>query len=102
MRMGDRSLAPEGRSKPGDIVPNKDVKNEGRSHDVYENKGTHDTITENKNDFVSDNASILQNIATFGGQCGRNLSCTTLSPHCFTLRMHPGKLLNVTAAKEQT
>jgi hypothetical protein len=43
-------------------TPN-DVKNEGRSGDVHENKGSSDTMTETKIDFVSENARVLQNSA---------------------------------------
>ena len=41
----------------------KDVKNAGRSGDMYENKGSGDTMTETKIDFVSENARDLQNSA---------------------------------------
>jgi len=65
-----------GRKRLEDIVPNKDVKNEGRSDDVYENKHTHDTMTEDENDFVSENASILKNLAVFEEQFGiQALNC---------------------------
>ena len=55
----------------GDLeMPRKDVKNEDRSRDMYENKGTHDTLTEKKGDFVSENATLSQISATFKGQFG--------------------------------
>ena len=63
-----------------EIVVHKDVKNEGRSHDVYENKDTHDAMAENKNDFVSENASNFQNVAAFDGQFGpQALFCRVFS-----------------------
>ena len=36
----------------------KDVKNEGTSGDVYENKGVNDTMPENQSDFLAENAQI--------------------------------------------
>ena len=36
----------------------KDVKNEGTSGDVYENKGMSDTMPENQSDFLAENAQI--------------------------------------------
>jgi len=38
----------------------KDVKNEDRSGDMYENKDTHDTMPEMKNDIVSENTNTSQ------------------------------------------
>ena len=42
------------RSRFEDPSVRKDVKNEGRSEEVYENKGQHDTMPEKKCDFVSE------------------------------------------------
>ena len=39
----------------------RDVKNEGTSGDVYENKGTHDTMPDNKSRFWPKNAKIRDN-----------------------------------------
>jgi hypothetical protein len=39
-------------------LTHKDVKNEGTSGDVYENKGASDTMAENKRDFLAENAQI--------------------------------------------
>ena len=38
----------------------KDVKNADRSHDMYENKDTHDTMTGMKNEIVSENTNFSQ------------------------------------------
>ena len=76
-RGSETELVPGGGKRLRDMVlPNKDVKNEGRSDDVYENKHTHDTMTEDENDFVSENASILKNLAVFEEQFGiQALNC---------------------------
>jgi len=39
-------------------ITQKDVKNEGTSGDVYENKGMSDTMPENQSDFLAENAQI--------------------------------------------
>ncbi len=41
----------------GALTP-KDVKNEDRPDYVYEKKGTRDTMTENRHDFLAENAPI--------------------------------------------
>jgi hypothetical protein len=79
MRGSETELGPGGQKRLRDIMLSRDVKNEDRSHDVYENKGTHDTMTENKNDFVSENASISQNIAVCDGQLGCKISFVEFS-----------------------
>ena len=40
----------------GELSQQKDVKNEGTSGDVYENKGKHDTMPDNKSRFWPENA----------------------------------------------
>jgi hypothetical protein len=40
-------------SRAGNPTINKDVKNADRSEEVYENKGKHDIMSNNKSDFVS-------------------------------------------------
>ena len=39
-------------------LTHRDVKNEGTSGDVYENKGVSDTMAENQSDFLAENAQI--------------------------------------------
>ena len=52
-------------SRPGKPFTRKDVKNADRSGEVYENKGQHDIVPVKKSDFVSENAEISQNSASF-------------------------------------
>ena len=61
-RFGPRFSAP---SRTGD---DKDVKNTDRSHDVDENKATHDTMSEKRSDIVSECARFFQNLREFGEQ----------------------------------
>jgi len=42
-------------------LTHRDVKNEGTSGDVYENKGAHDTMPDNKSRFWPKNAKIRDN-----------------------------------------
>jgi hypothetical protein len=85
---GRKPLAwPWGRQQQPGGVTGKDVKNEDRSGDMYENKGTHDTLTEEKSDFVSENATLSQIFATFDGQFRLHIQfprhenrCPPLSP----------------------
>jgi hypothetical protein len=44
----------------GALTP-RDVKNEGTSGDVYENKGPHDTMPDNKSRFWPENSKIRDN-----------------------------------------
>jgi hypothetical protein len=53
------------------IIHGKDVKNEDRSGDMYENKGSSDIMPESKSDIVFQFAEVLRNSADFCGQCGR-------------------------------
>ncbi len=46
----------------------RDVKNEGRSDYVYENKGSMDKLTAKKSDISGNSTRILQRNAEFGGQ----------------------------------
>jgi hypothetical protein len=48
-------------------LPRKDVKNEGRSGNVYENKGSIDTMAENYSGFCAWLESFLQNWTTIDG-----------------------------------
>jgi hypothetical protein len=41
-------------------ITQKDVKNEGTSGDVYENKGDGDKMDDNRDGFLSDNAQIAR------------------------------------------
>ena len=41
-------------------ITQKDVKNEGTSGDVYENKGEGDKMDDNRDGFLSDNAQIAR------------------------------------------
>jgi hypothetical protein len=43
----------------------RDVKNEDRSEEVYENKGLHDIKPEKKSDFVSEYAKFAGNLVAF-------------------------------------
>ena len=52
----------------GEPPPQKDVKNEGRSGKVYENKGSHDKLTERMSDICLQLKPILQKIAGLDGQ----------------------------------
>jgi hypothetical protein len=47
---------------PGGAVPPKDVKNEGRSGNVYENKGPYDNFPDTKDDISARLNAILQKI----------------------------------------
>ena len=44
----------------GEAADHKDVKNEGRSGNVYENKGSNDTMTDNYSGFCAWSAPFLQ------------------------------------------
>ena len=52
-------------SRSGKASTHKDVKNEGRSGDAYENKGQRDNMPEKKSDFVSDIARLPRNFEGF-------------------------------------
>jgi hypothetical protein len=39
-------------------ITQRDVKNEGTSGDVYENKGAHDKMADNSSGFLAENAPI--------------------------------------------
>jgi hypothetical protein len=52
-------------SRSGKLFIQRDVKNEGRSGKVYENKGPHDKVPENKSDLVSEITKVARNFATF-------------------------------------
>ena len=47
------------RVRNGALAP-RDVKNEGTSGDVYENKGEGDTMTDNGSGFVAENVRIMR------------------------------------------
>ena len=53
------------RSRSGKPFTQKDVKNAGRSGEVYENKGQHDKVPEKNSDFVSEITKVARNFATF-------------------------------------
>jgi hypothetical protein len=53
------------RSRSGKPFIQRDVKNAGRSEEVYENKGQHDKVPENNSDFVSEITKVARNFAAF-------------------------------------
>jgi len=60
--VGGEIVEAEGRKvAPGERATLKDVKNEGRSGNVYENKGPNDTMTDNYSGFCAGLASFCKN-----------------------------------------
>ena len=59
-RRGGELAQKEGKKSYRKFAPHKDVKNEDRSGNVYENKGPHDTLPDLKDDISTQLHSILQ------------------------------------------
>jgi hypothetical protein len=60
------------KSHSGGPPPPKSIKNEGRSGNVYENKGLNDKLTEIMPDICARSEPILQKIKRFEGQFAVN------------------------------